>query len=347
MTDFTETTRRTPSWIKRAIDSNLLEVKPPYQRNPVWLDPQKSSLIDTILHGYPIPELYMQDIVDSEGNERHFVVDGQQRIRACMEFIDGDFELHPDESPSYAEMTFDDLSEDDKKKIWGYPFLVRLMPDVPEEEMRDIFKRINRYNMALNRQELRHATYWGEFITSMEGLAKHEFWVTSGIFSANAFRRMLDVESISELAIAVLQGPQNKKANLDRWYRTYEEEFEEREEIEQIFEDVLGELDAVLPDLRSTRWRRTSDFYTLFTSFASHIGDLPLSKDGRKMAREKLLNFGDEVTAALAKEAPKGIRISARAKRYARNVERAASDLARRQSRTKELESVLKNVWAA
>ncbi len=220
MNDFTQVTRRTPSWIKRAIDDDLLEVRPPYQRNPVWLDPQKSSLIDTILHGYPVPELYMQDIVESDGTERHFVVDGQQRIRACMEFINGDFELDATESPSYAEMTFDDLSEPDKKKVWGYPFLVRLMPDVPEEEMRDIFKRINRYNMALNKQELRHATYWGEFITSMESLAKNDYWVTSGIFSANAFRRMLDVEFISELAIAVLQGPQNKKASLDRWYRT-------------------------------------------------------------------------------------------------------------------------------
>lgn len=347
MSDFTETTRRTPAWIKRAIDADILEVKPPYQRNPVWLDPQKSSLIDTILRGYPIPELYMQDVIDSEGNERHFIVDGQQRIRACMEFIDGEFELHPEEAPSHPEMTFDDLTEEEKKKIWGYPFIVRLMPDIPEEEMRDIFKRINRYNMALNRQELRHATYWGEFISSMEGLAKNEYWVTSGIFSANAFRRMLDVEFISELAIAVLRGPQNKKASLDRWYRTYEEEFEERAETEQIFEEVLGEFDLVLPDLKSTRWRRTSDFYTLFTTFASHVADLPLSKQGRKAAREKLLKFGSEVTAALAKESPKGVRVSVRAKRYARDVERAASDLARRQGRRKVLEAVLKDVWTS
>lgn len=347
MPDFTETTRRTPAWIKRAIDDDLLEVKPPYQRNLVWLDPQKSSLIDTILHGYPVPELYMQDIVGGDGTEKHFVVDGQQRIRACMEFIEGQFELDASESPSYAELTFDDLAEEDKKKIWGYPFLVRLMPDVPEEEMRDIFKRINRYNMALNKQELRHATYWGEFISSMEDLAKHEYWVTSGIFSANAFRRMLDVEFISELAIAVLQGPQNKKTALDKWYSAYEEEFDERNMIEQIFEDVTGELDAVLPEIRLTRWRRTSDFYTLFTVFAGHAGDLPLSKAGRKLATEKLVRFGEEVTAALSKDTTKSSKASAQAKRYARSVERAASDLARRQERGKELEAVLKSVWSA
>jgi hypothetical protein len=347
MSDFTETTRRTVAWVKRALDADILEVKPPYQRNPVWLDPQKSSLIDTILHGYPVPELYMQDLIDSSGNEKHFVVDGQQRIRACMEYVEGKFELDGDESPSYAEMTFEDLSDDDKKKVWGYPFIVRLMPDVPEEEMRDIFKRINRYNMALNRQELRHATYWGEFITSMEGLAEHEYWVSSGVFSANDFRRMLDVEFISELAVAVLHGPQNKKASLDRWYKTYEEEFEDRDEIEQTFERVLGEFSSLLPDIKSTRWRRTSDFYTLFTTFADHEEDLPLAQEGRTAARKKLVGFSTEVTAALAKDPPKNVKVSVRARRYARNVERAASDLARRQVRKKELEALLANVWSA
>jgi hypothetical protein len=325
----------------------MLEVKPPYQRNPVWLDPQKSSLIDTILRGYPVPELYMQDVIDSDGNELHYVVDGQQRIRACMEFVDGEFELDADESPDYAEMTFDDLSETDRKKVWGYPFIVRLMPDVPEEEMRDIFKRINRYNMALNKQELRHATYWGEFITSMEGLAQDEFWVTSGVFSANDFRRMLDVEFISELVVAILHGPQNKKASLDRWYKTYEEEFAARADVEQLFGAVVGELASLLPDLRSTRWRRASDFYTLFTTFADHEDVLPLTQKGRAEARKRLLAFGTEVSGELANVPPKGLKISARAKRYARAVERAASDLARRQARKKELESLLAGVWTS
>jgi hypothetical protein len=82
--------------------------------------------------------------------------------------------------------------------------------------------------------------YWGEFISSMEELADDELWVTSGVFSSNDFRRMLDVEFISELAIGILHGPQNKKASLDRWYRTYEAEFGQRSEAEQVFTVVTG-----------------------------------------------------------------------------------------------------------
>jgi len=345
MSDFTQTTHRNVAWIKREVDNDALEMKPPYQRNPVWLDPQKSSLIDTILHGFPVPELYMQDVTDAKGDERHYVVDGQQRIRACMEFVDGEFELDADESPDFADMTFEDLLDADKQKIWRYSFVVRLLPEIPEEELRDIFKRLNRYNMALNKQELRHATYWGEFITSMEHLSDNEFWVTSGIFSANAFRRMLDVEFISELAVAVLHGPQNKKASLDRWYRTYEEEFPDREYIEHLFEAVLGELGAVLPEIKSTRWKRASDFYSLFTTFAEHEEDLPLSREGRTAASKALHDFGVEVSAALASKPPEGVKPRASAKRYATAVERAASDIARRRQRSKELEALLARAW--
>ncbi|MEK6250703.1 MAG: DUF262 domain-containing protein [Actinomycetota bacterium] len=345
MTDFTGTTHRTVAWLKQALDAGQLELRPIFQRNLVWLDPQKSALIDTILRGYPIPELYMQDVTDSEGQEKHYVIDGQQRITACMEFVNSDFELKADESPDWAEMSYEDLSEADRKKIWSYAFVTRVVPPIAEGELREVFKRINKYNMSLTNQELRHATYWGEFISSMESLADDEFWVSSGVFSANDFRRMLDVEFISELAISVLHGPQNKKASLDRWYQTYEEEFEDRALVEQVFEEVLGELGSILPDLKETRWRRASDFYTLFTTFAAHHKDLPLSSEKRDLAGEKLRRFGEQVTAALATNPPSGVTISKRATKYAEAVQRAASDLARRKERTKQLEAALSGVW--
>jgi hypothetical protein len=342
MTDFLQTTHRTVGWLKKTLDEERLHMKPPYQRNPVWLTPQKSSLIDTILRGYPVPELYMEDVVDAEGQEEHFVVDGQQRIRACIEFVDGEFELEADESENWGEMAFDDLSDPEKKRIWGYKFVVRLVPEVPEEEIREVFRRINRYNMALNKQELRHATYWGGFLTKMEELAGHPFWPTSGLFTANDVRRMLDVEFISELAIAVIHGPQNKKASLDRWYRAYEEEFPEESAIDEVFDDVLGELGKLLPDMRSTRWRRASDFYTLFTVLASHHDDLPLSADGRAEARRQLLRFGEHVSSYLADDS---FRTSQRVRKYANAVQRAASDLGSRRTRSAQLEAALRRIW--
>lgn len=215
MQRYLNTTHRNVAWFKKAADAQELDIKAPYQRNPVWSDRQKAALIDSILLEYPIPELYMQEFVDESGTERHVVVDGQQRIRAVLSFLAGDFELS-DESPVAPGLEFEELTPAQRKKLFEYSFVVRQLPDMPDEEIRAIFQRINRNTVTLNPQELRHATYWGPFIKLMEELADAEQWEAFAIFSANDRRRMMDIEFISELTIAHLNGPQNKKANTGR-----------------------------------------------------------------------------------------------------------------------------------
>lgn len=346
MTNFLDITTRTVAWLKNTLDAGQLTIKPPYQRNPVWLTPQKAALIDTILRGYPIPEIYLQDTVDASGVEHHYVVDGQQRIRACLEFVQGDFPLDPATSPEHGEVPFDDLNKLEKELIYRYKFVVRVVPDVLDEEIRFIFKRLNQNVVALNRQELRHSTYWGEFIQSMEKLATAEFWSEAGIFSANDFRRMLDVEYVSELAISHLHGFQNKKDALDKWYAAYEEEFPERRTVEEVFGDVTGELRHVLPDMRRTRWRNKSDSYTLFLVFANHHEELPLPRDAREEAHDRLVKFADEVSAYVTQVRAGGRpRASKRVAEYAGAVRAAATDLANRRVRAAQVEGVLSGLW--
>lgn len=348
MTDFLNTTHRTVLWLKKSLDNDELTLKPPYQRNPVWSDLQKAALIDTILRGYPIPEIYMQDVVKGDGTEQHYVVDGQQRIRACLEYVAGEYTLDAKVSPGYGQLAFDDLDTDDRQTIYGYQFLVRLLPDILDEEIRSIFKRLNQNVVALNRQELRHSTFWGEFIKSMESLAEDDFWPESGVLSANDFRRMLDVEFVSELTVGYLHGPQNKKESLDKWYGLYEQEFPDRSRVEHVFRAVTGELAQAFPDMRRTRWRNKSDCYTLFLVMAAHADDLPLSSEGRSELRNRLIAFGEEVDAYVrvvrAGGQPKATK---RVAQYAGAVQRAATDLANRRTRAEQVESHLAMVWDA
>ncbi len=347
MSEFLDITTRTVAWLKNTLDDGRLTIKPPYQRNPVWVQPQKAALIDTILRGYPIPEIYIQDTVDSKGTEHHYVVDGQQRIRACLEFVGGGFPLDEKTSPEYGEVLFEELpAEADRQKIYGYKFVVRVMPEVPDEEIRFIFKRLNQNVVALNRQELRHSTYWGQFIQSMEKVAGDEFWSEAGIFSANDFRRMLDVEYVSEAAIGYLHGFQNKKDTLDKWYAAYEEEFPGREEVETVFRDVTGELRHILPDMRKTRWRNKSDSYTLFLVFANHHEDLPLTREGREKAHDRLMKFADEVSVYVTQvRAGRRPKASRRVAEYAGAVRAAATDLANRRTRAAQVEALLSDLW--
>jgi uncharacterized protein with ParB-like and HNH nuclease domain len=84
---YLNTTHRSVVWFKKAFDAGDLEIKPPFQRNPVWSLRQQSALIDTILLEYPIPEIYMQEVTDAEGNQKHLLVDGQQRIRSVLSYL--------------------------------------------------------------------------------------------------------------------------------------------------------------------------------------------------------------------------------------------------------------------
>lgn len=344
MQRFLNTTHRNVAWFKQVSDAHQLVIKPPFQRNPVWTDKQKSYLIDTILHEYPIPELYMQETVDHTGQQRHIVVDGQQRIRACLEFLEGKFMLDSEDSPDFHEATFDELLPDQKKRIYEYNFVVRMLPDMDETELRAIFRRLNRNVVALNAQELRHATYWGPFIKTMEDLSEDEFWETARIFSRNDVKRMLDVEFISELAVGLMHGPQNKKQTLEQYFIVYETRFEKQSYIKNAFRTILGELAQVLPELPNTRWRKKSDFYTLFLVFGNHLGNLPLSSNKRQRAQKMLLRFGEDVDKLL-EDIRNVEKFSKDVINYAKNVERSAADIGNRKRRINSLESVLSEIW--
>lgn len=337
LSHYLEPTTQTVSWFNKRLSDDELVLKPLFQRNPVWTSTQKSYLIDSILRGYPVPEIYLQTTEDKDGNDRHIVVDGQQRIRACLEFLAGNFALSEPDT-DWDGAYFEDLSKDQKKALRQYRFAVRVLPELDETLIREIFGRLNRNNMALNKQELRNATYWGEFITTMNRLAEDSFWVNSGIFTANDFRRMLDVEFISELAIAALYGQQNKKDNLDRLYGEFEEEFPARVETESTFRAVCQVLTSVIDWDSSTRWKRKSDFYTLFAFYAEQTDLLPLSKDEVEKQKGRLAAFSDAVSAYLTDdETPADEEI----RDYARYVQRAASDLQSRRVRLAALRAHL------
>lgn len=336
---FLEATTHTIAWFWKRFQHDELELQPPFQRNPVWQEKQQAYLIDTVLRGYPIPELYLQTIVDPLGEEKYVVVDGQQRIRACLEFLAGEFPLGDDSGP-LAGSVFDELEDDQKKQIFEYKFVVRELPQLSEPEIRGIFERLNRNNVALNAQEIRHATYWGEFISSMTEISQDDFWVTSGVFTSNDIRRMLDVEFVSEIAVAHLYGLQNKKTALDKFYKNFESEFPDRRDIQHVFKTVLGELTQVLSWPTSTRWSKKTDFYSLFLVMAKHAAEMPFDRGLRDDLTIKLDAFSKSVAAHLAVKETDEVTTIDQAWGYSRGV-RASSDLGSRRIRDTALESYL------
>lgn len=336
--NFLHTTHRTVTWFNKAFGADDLVLSPPYQRNAVWTDSQKSFLLDTILSALPIPELYMQDRGDETGEEKHIVVDGQQRIRAVLDFIQGNYKLSGDDvARKWRGLSFNDLSTDDKKAIFAYKFVVRILPpDLQEDDIRRVFARINKNTVTLNDQELRNATYWGPFIKTIQRIGDDDpYWAESGLFSATDHRRMLDHEFISELAIAYLHGPQNKKDKLDTYYLLYEESFDDQDDMISAFKTVTSEISRVMPRILGTRWRKKSDFYTMFLAFAARRERIPFDPELQRAIGLRIHQFGAAVDEATRIEGEDRSGIDPNVISYASAVSRAASDRGSRVNRAR------------
>jgi hypothetical protein len=156
---------------------------------------------------------------------------------------------------------------------------------------------------------------------------------------------MLDVEFISELAVAVLNGIQNKKKLLEEFYQQYETSFEYEEKLREVFRQTLGEIQQILPDIAAYRWRKKSDFYTLFLVFAEHGPLLPLAAEKRALARERLVEFATSIDEAISADDQVQPPIAPHVRDYLRSVERAASDLGSRRQRADILKFVLGDVF--
>lgn len=349
MRNYLTTTNYKISWLKQIYDCGNLIIKPPYQRNPVWVNRQKSYLIDSILRGYPIPEIYMQEIVDQESNTTYTIIDGQQRLRSVFDFIYDEFEIDENDSPDWGNMKFSDLSPSGKKTIYEYSFVVRVIPEIPEDEIRSIFQRLNRNVVSLNKQELRQSIYWGPFIKLMNEISDLPICSDFDIFTYNDIRRMLDVEYVSELSVALIHGLQNKKANLDKYYEMYEETFEDENKIRKLFISITSEISQLLPNFKSTRWQKKTDFYSLFISLSKYEKTIPMSSDVREILGSNLINLGDYVSSMLSSlssdndysESADDKEIITIAKKYASGV-RASSDLGARSRRDEALDEIMR-----
>jgi hypothetical protein len=334
------------SWFRREESVGTLDLSPQFQRRPVWTEEQASYLIDTILSGLPMPEIYFRSSSSARGEAKYEVIDGQQRIRSVLLFGANDLELTGEHvSVKWIGKRLDDLTDAEKSDFWDYDIVTRDVSGASDVEIRDLFKRLNLVSVGLNDQELRHAKHSGRFIKAMEALADDEWWLEAGLVNVREIQRMLDVEFISELFVALIAGPQDKKKTLDEYYANFDSSMPQQGEWVSKFERVRDFINTLFVRSELRRWRGKSDFYTLFLALAPFTERSPRLNSAEKDAvRSGLASFRDEVDQAKRKD--NKTQFSQDVHDYAEAVTRAASDLGRRNARLQILESRLNIVLA-
>src|SRR5690349_9743601 len=79
----------------RSMQRREITVNRDYQRSDkVWPDAARSFLIETILMGYPVPKLSLQQETDLRTRETiKRIIDGQQRSKAILDFFNDELRL--------------------------------------------------------------------------------------------------------------------------------------------------------------------------------------------------------------------------------------------------------------
>ncbi len=263
-------------------DNERLELRPDFQRNEVWTQAAQIMLIDTILKGIPIPKIYIKSIVKNEKTYR-IVVDGQQRLTAILKFIRDELPLKKPYQGEHFNMKYSELPESVHDDFIRYKIDINEIFNPSDEEIRDLYSRVNKYTVQLNKQELRKADFPGEFISLAEKISENPFFDSSKIFSVKQRRRMLDVEFVEELLTIVLEGVQDKKEYLDNVCEKYVI-LEDERGIEQKFLGVIRDISIIFDletfPIQDTRFRQKSDFYSLFACVLSlrETGKLKIDK---------------------------------------------------------------------
>lgn len=210
--DITTTSRDlTPDNLYSMIESGIIDT-PIFQRNYVWDIKKASRLIESIMLGLPIPELFFYTHGDEDGTYK--IIDGQQRVLTIYFFLIGkfprsnlarimlrdelvradalkthlsdvhaykEFKLDLEESNPLNGKSFADLDEDLKVKFKLRRYLHTVVirqnsSDVNNQAMFQIFSRLNTGGTILTNQEIRASLYYCPFYELLLELNELEAW---------------------------------------------------------------------------------------------------------------------------------------------------------------------------
>ena len=136
---------------------NKLNIRPKYQREFVYDDKKRNTVIDTIFKGFPLNVMYWAKNEDGTFE----VLDGQQRTISFCQYVHGDFPV--------ANRAFYNLTETEKEQILSYKVMVYFCEGNDKEKL-DWFRIINIAGERLTEQELRNATYTGAWLTNAKSV---------------------------------------------------------------------------------------------------------------------------------------------------------------------------------
>lgn len=141
-------------------------LSPDYQREYRSKAKEESSIIESIIVGIPIPEIFLVR-TGSNGIQLRHVMDGQHRLTAIYRFVKDKFALTELEllkdNEDFKNKKFSQLSKEIKFRILSSHLSVLEFEAFSNDDMEiELFKRYNRNTKPLEKHEISMATFYSK-----------------------------------------------------------------------------------------------------------------------------------------------------------------------------------------
>ncbi len=181
------------------IQRQELELEPEFQRNFVWDQRTASLFIDSLLIGFPTPNLFFGR---NASREDFIVIDGLQRLKTIYFFITqrfagkDDFKLFGLQGRLWDGKSFSELPQNLQRRLMNSMQNATIIDDIDfnPEIVHELFYRINTGGIPLTNQEVRNCVYTGRFNRNLHELNEYPAW--RELLGSPPHIRLADIELI-------------------------------------------------------------------------------------------------------------------------------------------------------
>lgn len=317
--------------VKGQIERGELIPDPEWQRGYIWNIKDERLLIDSILRKLPIPKFYLTEEFDpKKGSHVHYVVDGQQRIKALYRYLINIYTVEINGREYY----FKDLDVKTQEAITGYKLNGHYMKSFLITDITFLFQRLNRTGIKLTNMEYWNSEYYRTSIlrmvrdiyetvfdfppkrdyrdyndTDFEKLRKS---YVSAIYTEEQIKRMLPLDDILDLSNCLCKGKveSGNKGDLAAFLKLKKDiDIKEFNAVKAKFKGIIDIIKQIFSkkDLEESLYSKRTHFMSLFLAIGFTMPDCNILANPKQL-RAQLLNFVDNQPEDYKESVTGGIR---------------------------------------
>ena len=162
--------------LKNKHDRGNLNFSPRYQRKACWKKAQKTLLIDSIWENFDIPKVYLHCTKGNEEKGIYDVVDGQQRIKAIISFLNDEFKMPNNAPDALKNKKYSELSTDDQNLFNEQQIDICYLDNYTSQDIEEVYLRLQdgvHLNPAEKRRALSEKT---KMVSVVESIATNKIF---------------------------------------------------------------------------------------------------------------------------------------------------------------------------